>query len=82
MVRLTGFEPMAHSLEGCCSIQLSYRRDRKWSGREDLNLRLSAPKADALPGCATPREDRPKKPLIPHRHIILSKAFIVKRYMQ
>ncbi len=26
-----------------------------WSGREDLNLRLSAPKADALPGCATPR---------------------------
>jgi hypothetical protein len=27
-----------------------------WSGREDLNLRLSAPKADALPGCATPRE--------------------------
>ena len=26
MVRLTGFEPMAHSLEGCCSIQLSYRR--------------------------------------------------------
>ena len=26
-----------------------------WSGREDSNLRLSAPKADALPGCATPR---------------------------
>jgi len=25
------------------------------SGREDLNLRHSAPKADALPGCATPR---------------------------
>ena len=21
----TGFEPVAHSLEGCCSIQLSYR---------------------------------------------------------
>ena len=29
----------------------------KWSGREDLNLRHSAPKADALPGCATPRKD-------------------------
>ena len=25
------------------------------SGRQDLNLRHSAPKADALPGCATPR---------------------------
>src|SRR3954447_711988 len=28
---------------------------RRWSGRQDLNLRPSAPKADALPGCATPR---------------------------
>jgi hypothetical protein len=27
----------------------------EWSGRKDLNLRPSAPKADALPGCATPR---------------------------
>ena len=27
----------------------------RWSGRQDLNLRPSAPKADALPGCATPR---------------------------
>jgi hypothetical protein len=26
-----------------------------WSGREDLNLRLPAPEAGALPGCATPR---------------------------
>ena len=26
-----------------------------WSGRQDLNLRPSAPKADALPDCATPR---------------------------
>jgi hypothetical protein len=26
-----------------------------WSGREDLNLRLPAPKAGALPDCATPR---------------------------
>ena len=26
-----------------------------WSGREDLNLRHPAPKAGALPGCATPR---------------------------
>ena len=28
------------------------------SGREDSNLRHSAPKADALPGCATPRKRR------------------------
>src|SRR5213594_1991634 len=28
---------------------------RSWSGREDLNLRHPAPKAGALPGCATPR---------------------------
>ena len=26
-----------------------------WSGRRDSNSRPSAPKADALPGCATPR---------------------------
>ena len=86
MVRLKGLEPLAHSLEGCCSIHLSYRRilfsisdfglripkqklsahrsrvlnpqsaiTINWSGREDSNLRLSAPKADTLPGCATPR---------------------------
>jgi hypothetical protein len=28
---------------------------KKWSGRLDSNQRPSAPKADALPGCATPR---------------------------
>src|SRR5690606_28986521 len=27
-----------------------------WSGRPDSNQRPSAPKADALPGCATPRD--------------------------
>ena len=30
-------------------------RHNNWSGREDLNLRPPAPKAGALPGCATPR---------------------------
>ena len=29
---------------------------KEWSGRRDLNPRPSAPKADALPGCATPRK--------------------------
>ncbi len=33
-----------------------------WSGREDSNLRLPAPKAGALPGCATPRlKYKPKR---------------------
>src|SRR6185312_7741352 len=29
-----------------------------WSGQQDLNLRPSAPKADALPDCAMPRRER------------------------
>jgi hypothetical protein len=29
---------------------------KKWSGRQDSNLRPSGPKPDALPGCATPRQ--------------------------
>ena len=56
-----------YGLEGHRSIQLSYgrrvclvRRDALWgneskSGRRDLNPRHPAPKAGALPGCATPR---------------------------
>ena len=74
----TGIEPVTHSLEGCCSIQLSYgqlkRQNKKgpigpfmlsalaglekWSERRDSNSRPSAPKADALPGCATLRLSR------------------------
>jgi hypothetical protein len=37
---------------------LSYGRNFDvivWSGQQDLNLRPSAPKADALPDCAMPR---------------------------
>jgi site-specific DNA recombinase len=33
-------------------------KNREWSGREDLNLRPPAPKAGALPGCATPRQEK------------------------
>jgi hypothetical protein len=36
----------------------------KWSGREDLNLRPPAPKAGALPGCATPRQNSTINPIV------------------
>ena len=35
-------------------VSLEIKREF-WSGRQDLNLRPSGPKPDALPGCATPR---------------------------
>ena len=37
------------------SVKLIEREEVRWSGRRDSNPRPSAPKADALPGCATPR---------------------------
>src|SRR3974390_61535 len=39
-------------------IDSSSTQARAWSGRPDLNRRPSAPKADALPDCATPRAKR------------------------
>ena len=54
-----GLEPATPSLEGWCSIQLSYGQLglvwARWSGRHDSNVRPSGPKPDALPSCATPR---------------------------
>src|SRR6185437_1687338 len=40
-----------------CFCKLTFVRKQKqaWSERRDLNTRPSAPKADALPGCATLR---------------------------
>ena len=54
MVRPAGLEPATLGLEGRCSIQMSYGR-LIWSGWRDSNSRHPAPKADALPDCATPR---------------------------
>ena len=42
MIR-SGFEPETHSLEGCCSIQLSYRTNQK-SAEKRAKTRISAAK--------------------------------------
>src|SRR5882672_7271755 len=67
LARPAGVEPTTPSLEGWCSIQFELRARAKtqcgrlgggqkiWSGWRDLNSRHLAPKASALPGCATPR---------------------------
>src|SRR5882762_9665468 len=65
LARPAGVEPTTPSLEGWCSIQFELRaRVRRcrlgggcrkiWSGWRDLNSRHLAPKASALPDCATP----------------------------
>ena len=67
MARQKGFEPLTHGLEGRCSFHLSYWRE---SGRADLNGRPPAPKAGALPGCATPRAiSNNTRPWRPQPHI-------------
>src|SRR5438552_17383405 len=38
-------------------LNLKRIREIFWSGRPDLNRRPPAPKAGALPGCATPRHE-------------------------
>jgi hypothetical protein len=62
----TGIEPVTPSLEGWCSIRLSYGHfsirvrlpEKTWSGWRDLNSRHPGPKPGALPGYATPRKKR------------------------
>ena len=53
MERATGIEP-ASSAWKAGVLPLNYAR-KIWSGRQDLNLRHPAPKAGALPNCATSR---------------------------
>ena len=50
-MHLIGVLPIAKAKE--------FRRFVKWSGRQDSNLRHPAPKAGALPDCATPRRALP-----------------------
>src|SRR6185369_3835236 len=58
LARPVRLERTTYGLEGRCSIQLSYGRREKWSGRQDSNLRPPVPKTGALPGCATPRRKK------------------------
>ena len=47
IMRQRRIELLTHSLEGCCSIQLSYWR-KSFSGWRDSNPRSSGPKPDAM----------------------------------
>ncbi len=53
-IRYPPLEQSAHRRPGAEPLE-RIRADLRWSGREDSNLRHPAPKAGALPGCATPR---------------------------
>lgn len=52
---MTGFEPAASSFQAKQSTNLTYIQ---WSEYKDLNLGPSGPKPDALPDCATLRDDK------------------------
>ena len=55
------------------STQNSSLSTFRWSGREDLNFRPPAPKAGALPGCATPRQ---MTRVILHRKCVKSRLLV------
>ena len=51
-------QPSASAISGRIQRHCGLEADlsRKWSGRQDLNLRPLGPQPSALPDCATPRE--------------------------
>ena len=61
LVRPTGFEPVTHSLEGCCSIQLSYERMLGTAGRTRTGTNPSV-QGILSPSCL---------PISPQRHIVV-----------
>ena len=94
MVRPAGLEPATHGLESRCSIQLSYERaaslcslhillSRKWSVRQDSNLRPLGPKPSALPSCATHRLNWTNIPYVCSAGRILpSCPYLVKHFLR
>ena len=65
-----------HSSEGKDFLELAATRRKDWSGRGDLNSRPPAPKAGALPGCATPRHEvRNDYKALPNRTVAPSDQF-------
>src|SRR2546425_3618039 len=68
------------------SLARAGTRECQRSGREDLNLRPPAPKAGALPGCATPRRSshltrRPALRSEEHTSELQSLAYLVCRLL-
>ncbi len=80
---MTGFEPATPRWRVLCQFCVNGQRKRghpiarlarkEWSGRPDSNRGLPAPKAGALPGCATPRQEG-DYPTRAQRHPIRGRA--------
>ena len=65
MAGVHGFEPWNDDFRDRCltawlhpTIAALFSENRRWSGRQDLNLRPLDPKSSALPSCATSRRCR------------------------
>src|SRR3970040_1497856 len=76
MARLKGFEPLTRSLEGCCSIQLSYRRRRQTS---KCSTSATSGRGDRIRTC-----DRERPRLVLYQAELLpvtASPFLVRRKM-
>ncbi len=70
MVRLSGIEPETHCLEGSCSIQLSYRRERKNKGYEKFKSKKQRGEIPNILNClifGRGGEIRTHGPLVPNQ---------------